>query len=494
MFGIDWTGLAISFIVWFNRFVLAYFLALNTIYLGLFIVSLREVWYFVRRTFWSDYRQIMQSELTWPISILVPAHNEEKTILETVRSLQMINYGEFEIIVINDGSTDGSLKRLVDAFELRRIDKVYRRSIATAPVRAVYASLEFPNLFVVDKDKGGKSDALNTGINIARYPLFCSVDADSILEDNAFLRVVKPFMERPQETVAVGGIVRIANGCEVRDGRVTRIALPGRPLPTFQVVEYLRAFLTGRVGWSALRSLVIISGAFGLYRRKEVIEIGGYDHGTDTEDLELVVRLHEHMRRKKIPYRIVFVPDPVCWTEAPTTLRVLQRQRNRWHRGLLQSLWRHKRMLGNPRYGILGLIAMPYFFVFEMLGPFVEVAGYVAVLLSWLLGILNVKFLLLFFCLAVLYGVFLSLAAILLEEISFRRYPSWEDLLKLLLYGVLENFGYRQMLSVFKVKSFWDFLRRRRRWGEMERAGFQVHSEPALPAAQDAGLGGGMKK
>ena len=493
MSGIDWTALATDLIVGFNRFVLAYFLALNTIYLGLFVVSLREIWYFVRRTFWSDYRQIMQSELTWPISIIVPAHNEEKTIVETVRSLQMINYGEFEILVVSDGSTDGTLQRLIEAFDLRRVDKVYRRSIPTAPLRGVYTSLELPNLFVVDKEKGGKADALNTGINIARFPLFCSVDADSILEDNAFLRVVKPFMEHPGETVAVGGIVRIVNGCVVRDGRVTRIALPRRPLAAFQVVEYLRAFLTGRVGWSALESLLIISGAFGLYRRKEVIEIGGYDHSTDTEDLELVVRLHEHMRRKRLPYRIVFVPDPVCWTEAPTRLRVLQRQRNRWHRGLLQSLWRHKRMLFNPRYGSLGLLAMPYFFLFEMLGPFVEIAGYLAVLLSWLLGILNLEFLLLFFTLAVLYGVFLSIAAILLEEISFRRYPSWDDLLRLLLFGIAENFGYRQLLALFKVKSAWDFLRRRRRWGEMERTGFQPALEPAHEPVVAGPLGGGAK-
>jgi cellulose synthase/poly-beta-1,6-N-acetylglucosamine synthase-like glycosyltransferase len=478
----DWKGLAVDFIVGFNLFVLFYFLVLNTIYLLLFTISMREVWIFVRRTFFSDYRQLMQSDMTLPISLVVPAYNEEKTIVETIRSLQMVNYGEFEIIVVNDGSTDSTLMRLIQAYELRRIDKVYRRSIATREVRGIYGSLEYPNLMVVDKVKGGKSDALNTGINLAKYPLFCSIDADSIIEDNALLRVVKPFMERPEETVAVGGIVRIANGCEVKDGHVTAIKLPDKMWPLFQVVEYLRAFLTGRVGWSVLRSLLIISGAFGLYKRQEVIEIGGYDHDTDTEDLELVVRLHEHMRRKKEPYRIVFVPDPVCWTEVPSTMRVLSRQRLRWHRGLLQSLWRHKRMIFNPRYGVLGLVAMPYFFVFEMIGPFIEVLGYLAVILSWLFGILNTEFFLLFLAVAILYGVFLSVAAILLEEISFRRYPSWEDLLKLLVFGVIENFGYRQFLALVKVKSFYDFLRRHRRWGEMDRTGFKQAGPGAGPA------------
>ncbi len=460
-------------VISFNVFVLFYFLILNSIYLILFLISLAEVLKFVRRTFFSDYRQIMQSDMTWPVSVLIPAHNEEKTIVETVRSMLMINYGEFEIIVINDGSNDGTLSRLIDAYELRRTDRPYKYSIETAEVRAVYGSLAHPNLSVIDKEKAGKSDALNAGINLSRYPLFCSIDADSIIEDNALLRVVKPFMEKPQETVAAGGIVRIVNGCDVKDGRVTRIALSDRALPILQVVEYLRAFLTGRVGWSNLQSLLIISGAFGIYKKQQVLEIGGYTHGTDTEDLELVVRLHEHMRRKKQPYRVVFVPDPVCWTEAPESLSVLALQRNRWHRGLLQTLWQHKKLLFNPKYGNVGMFAFPYFVFFELLGPFIETFGYLAVIVSYLLGILDVQFFMMFLAVAILYGMFLSIAAILLEEISFRRYPGWTDLTKLLAYSIIENFGYRQVLSAMKIKAFWDAARRRRAWGQMPRRGFR---------------------
>ena len=469
----NWLELLSKAIYGFNVFVLFYFVALNSIYALLFLVSLTEVFRFVRRTFFSDYRQIMQSEMTWPISILVAAHNEEKTIVETVRSLMMVNYGEFEIVVINDGSTDATLSRLVEEFELRRVDRVYRRSIPTKPVHGIYGSLEHANLTVVDKVKGGKSDALNAGINLSRFPLFCSIDADSVIEDNSLLRVVKPFMEKPAETVAAGGIVRIVNGCEVRDGRVVGIELPDAPLPIFQVVEYLRAFLTGRVGWSVFQSLLIISGAFGVYRKKEVIEVGGYAHDTDTEDMELVVRLHRHMREAKRKYRIVFVPDPVCWTEVPDKIRVLMRQRNRWHRGLVHTLWGNRRMFMNPRYGSVGMMSFPYFFLFEMLGPFVELTGYVVVVLSFLLGILNLQFFLLFVFVAILYGMFLSIAAILLEEFSFRRYPGWLDLAKLIAFGIVENFGYRQMLALFKVKAFWDVVRRRRAWGRMERTGFQ---------------------
>jgi cellulose synthase/poly-beta-1,6-N-acetylglucosamine synthase-like glycosyltransferase len=469
----------IEAILIFNDFVILYFLSLNTIYLFFFILSLSVVYRFVRRSFFSDYGQIAASSLTWPVSIIVPAHNESMNIVDTIRSLTMLSYSEFEIIVVNDGSTDDTLTQLIDTFRLRRTDRVYRKSLETRQVRGVYTSLEHANLVIIDKDKGGKADALNCGINLSRYPLFCSIDADSIIEDNALLRLVKPFMDHPEETVAAGGIVRIVNGCKIRDGRVSEIRLSDRALPTLQAVEYLRAFLTGRVGWSALQSLMIISGAFGVYRKSEIIRLGGYDLSSDTEDLELVVRLHRQLRLEKRKYRVVFIPDPVCWTEVPTTVRVLARQRNRWHRGLVHTLWTNRGMMFNPRYGTIGMFAFPYFFVFEMLGPVVEILGYIALILGLLLGIVNMQFFLLFLCAAILYGVFLSVAAVLLEELAFRRYPSWLDLTKLLFFGIVENFGYRQMLSLFKVKGFLDFLLRRGTWGRMERTGFnRVNDQP----------------
>ena len=468
-----------QFVLTFNDVVLYYFGTLNAFYIILFLVSLYEVVRYVRRTFFSDYEQILRSEMTWPISVIVPAHNESRTIVETIRSLLSINYGQFEVIVVNDGSADDTLQKVVKTFELKLTDRIYRRTLPTGDVRGIYASLEIRNLLVVDKVRGGKADALNTGINVSRYPLYCSVDADSIIEDNALLRVVKPFMEHPDEMVAAGGIVRIANGCKVRDGRVVEIGLPRRMLPIYQVVEYLRAFLSGRIGWSSLRSLLIISGAFGLYRKSEVIAVGGYDRWSQTEDLELVLKLHESLRRQKRRYRIVFVPDPVCWTEVPSKFRVLARQRNRWHRGLVQSLWRHRRMMFNPRYGVIGWVAMPYFVLFELFGPFVEILGYVTVLLAWILGLLNLDFFLLFLIFSIFFGIFLSISAVLLEEISFRRYPGWQHLAMLVLAGVFENFGFRQLLSLFKVKAFWDYLWRRKTWGRMEREGFRQAPPPA---------------
>jgi cellulose synthase/poly-beta-1,6-N-acetylglucosamine synthase-like glycosyltransferase len=484
----SWQILLTRFILGFNEYVLWYFGVLNGVYLVLFLVSLYEVMRFVRRTFFSDYDQILRSEMTWPISVIVPAHNEAHSIVETVRSLLNVNYGQFEVIVVNDGSTDDTLQKVVKTFELKCTDRIYHRMLPTSEVRGIYASLEMPNLVVVNKEHGGKADALNTGINVSRYPLYCSVDADSVIEENALLRVVKPFMEHPREMVAVGGIVRIVNGCRLRDGRVVEIGLPRRILPILQVVEYLRAFLSGRIGWSTLRALLIVSGAFGLYRKKEVIAVGGYDRWSQTEDLELVLKLHEHLRRQRQKYRIVFVPDPVCWTEVPSSFRVLARQRNRWHRGLVQSLWRHKRMMFDPRAGVIGWVAMPYFVLFEMFGPFIEILGYITVFLAWILGILNTEFFLLFLIFAVFFGIFLSVAAVLLEEISFRRYPGWQHLALLVIVGVLENFGFRQVLSLFKVKAFWDYLWRRRAWGRMEREGFRKAPPVAPTPAVSSGV------
>ncbi len=471
----------------FNAFVLAYFLALNISYILLFFISLREVLRFLKRTFFSDYQQILKSDMTLPITLIVPAHNEMKTIVDTVRSLQMLNYPEFEIIVINDGSKDATLERLLSAYQLRRVDRVFKRSLATREVKGLYASPLVPNLTVVDKVGGGKADALNCGINLSKYPLFCSMDADSVIEDDALLKAVKPFMEWPDETVAVGGIVRCVNGCTVTDGRVTHIELPNKFLPVFQVVEYLRAFLSGRLGWSALHGLLLISGAFGVYRKSAVVEVGGYDSSTDTEDLELVMALHEINRAKKRPYRIVFVPDPVCWTEVPGNWRMLRRQRNRWHRGMLQSISRHRKMLFRPSYGVIGTVVIPYFLIFETMGPFVETLGYISVPLAWVLGLLNTQFFFLFFILAVAFGVFLSVAAILLEEISYRRYPSWQDLWKLLICGVLENLGFRQLLALFKVQAFWEYLRGLRRWGKLERIGFGKGVDPGSVVPRQSG-------
>jgi len=416
---------------------------------------------------------IIQSEFSTPISVLAPAYNEQATITESVHSLLKLNYSTMEVIVINDGSGDKTLETMISEFGLRKSHQVYVRKIKTKPVRGIYVSdrPELKHLIVVDKENGGKADALNVGINVSQYPLFCAIDADSILEDNALLKVAKPFLE-DERVIAVGGIVRIANGCEIERGRVKTVRLSRKRLPTFQVVEYFRAFLSGRMGWSAINGLLIISGAFGLFRKDVVLACGGYRDDTVGEDMELVARMHRYMYENKLPYKVVFVPDPVCWTEAPETLKILGRQRNRWHRGLLDTISLHRAMLFNPRFGVIGLLSMPYYFLFELLGPVIETLGYVFVVASYLYGVVHVQVLLLFFVVAIIYGMLFSVGAVLLEEISFHRYPRARDLFRLMVYAVLENFGYRQLTVLWRIKGLFDYFRGVTTWGAMQRKGF----------------------
>jgi len=460
-------------------FVTGFFVLVNVTYTVLLVLSFREIMYYMRHNVFSNYRVMVQSELTPSVSILAPAFNEEETVVQAVRSLLKLNYGNFEVIVINDGSKDQTLDRLRGEFRLVPSKQLYVASIPTNDVRGIYRSTrpEHKRLVVVDKENGGKADAINAGINASRHEYVCSIDADSLLEDDALLRVVKPFLE-DHTVVAAGGIVRIANGCEVANGRVTKVRLSNKIVPIFQVVEYFRAFLSGRMGWHGVNGLLIISGAFGLFRKDVVIEAGGYRRGTVGEDMELIVRIHRMMREKKEPYRVVFVPDPVCWTEAPESLKILSRQRNRWHRGLLDTMIIHRKMLFNPAYGVVGVAAMPYYLLVELLGPLFEFIGYISLVALYTLRLLDVNMAILFFIVSLFYGVMFSVGAVLLEEISFQRYPRPRDLALLLSVGVIENFGYRQLTTWWRVKAFWDyFARGEQSWGKMERRGFAVEKK-----------------
>lgn len=366
----------------------AYFALLNLIYLLFTALAWRGVTAHLRRREYAGVEEAFASPLTPPVSILLPAFNEEVGIVESVRSLLRLRYPEFELLVVNDGSTDGTLDLLRREFELVPAHKALRDTIPCAPVVGTYASLRHPELWVIDKVNGGKADALNAAIGGARFPYVCAVDADAIIEEDALLRVAKPIIDDPQLVAATGGIVRIANGCVIDRGVVTQVALPRSKLATLQVVEYFRAFLVGRMGWSRLGSLLIISGAFGMFHRPTVEAVGGYWTSTVGEDVELVIRLHRYLKSRGEPYRIEFVPDPVCWTEAPEDVRTLSRQRRRWQRGLAEALWRHRSMCGNPRYGALGVLALPYFLVFELIGPVLEVIAYLTIPLAASLGLL----------------------------------------------------------------------------------------------------------
>ena len=459
-------------VAWFGALVLGYFVLLNGVYLALTAGALFSLRRYAGRLEALDVADVLLLGGAPPVTLLAPAYNEEATCVQSVRSLLALEYADYEVLVINDGSKDGTLRALTEAFDLV---PAFRSPTAEIPtkgaVRQVYRSRHQPALWVIDKENGGKADALNAGLDHVRTPLFCAIDADSLLERDALSRIVRPFLE-DDRTVAAGGSIRIANGCEVRGGMVTRVEVPGNLLARIQVVEYLRSFLAGRVGWGALDATLIISGAFGMFKRGAVVEAGGYDHTTVGEDMELVVRLHRHCRARGIPYRVAFVPDPVAWTECPESLRVLGRQRSRWQRGLAEVLWRHRSMLFNPRFGAIGLVAMPYFFFLEMLGPLIEAAGYLLFALMLVLGTASGDWTVAFLLLAFALGTALSLAAIGLEELTFRRYPRTGQVLGLMFTAVIEAVGYHQLSTWWRLQGLWAAVRQRGGWGEMTRKGF----------------------
>lgn len=455
-----------------NWFFIFYFLFVNLVYIILVVVS----YFYIQSQ--HNYSRVykltglFRSELYKPVSILMPAYNEEANILSSVEALLQIQFPDFEVVVINDGSTDRTLEKLKDHFDLREVDPSPNLPIDHKPIKQVYRSNRYDELVVVDKVNGRKADALNAGINMAGKELICAIDADSILEPDVLMKLLRAFVQ-DENVIAVGGIVRVANGCTIEDYLVKEVDLPKDYLSRIQSVEYLRAFLFGRVGWDYLDSLLIISGAFGVFDRKAVMEVGGYLHDTVGEDMELVVRLHHHFKPQKTPYDIRFLPEPVCWTEVPEDWEQLGRQRNRWQRGLADTLWRHKGMLFNPRYGRLGMFAMPYFFVVEMFGPVIELVGFAYFFMVLALGNLNSTFVLMFFSVAILLGMVLSVSSVLCEEFTFRRYPSLGDVATLTLYAFLENIGYRQIHTWWRFRGLIDYFRGKKTWGVMTRRGLQ---------------------
>lgn len=411
--------------------------------------------------------------LTVPVSVLVPAYGEELTIEESVRSMLALSYPEFEVVVVNDGSKDRTLEVLIEKFKLKQVRRPYREALPHKEIRGTYTSPEYPRLIVVDKVNGGKADALNAALDVARYPLVCAVDADSLLEADSLLRAVQPFVEQYDRVVAVGGSIRVVNGSEVKHGRVTHVALPKDWLSLFQIVEYIRAFLIGRLAWSEMGAMMLISGAFGIFKRTVVVEVGGYTLDTVGEDMELIVKIHRYLAERDRADEMRFVPEPVCWTEAPRSLRALAGQRKRWQRGSLETFFRHREMFGNQRYGLAGTIGYAHVLITDVLGPPLEALGYLFMPVLFLLGLFSQDFFLAYLALTFAFGVFISIGSLVLEELELRRYPKAHYLLVLLLAAILENFGYRQINNLWRVQGWWEFLRRRTEWATVARTGFQ---------------------
>jgi cellulose synthase/poly-beta-1,6-N-acetylglucosamine synthase-like glycosyltransferase len=498
-------------------FFVVYFICYNSYTLWLIALSARQVRRRVAGHFIEDLDLIDRADLTKPLTMIVPAFNEEVTIVDTVTGLIHCDYPRFEIVVVNDGSSDSTLQRLKDAFQLRRTEASYRTAISTAPIRALYeATTNLPaqviRLIVIDKDNGGKADALNAGINASTSPFFVSLDADSILDQRALKELMRVVQEDPR-VVAVGGQVAIANGCTVRNSKVVEVGLPARSLPRFQMVEYLRSFTAARTGLDRVDAVLILSGVFAVFEKETVIRAGGYltpflrhrlveeyvgsGLGTVCEDMEIIVRLHRFVLDKLQNRRIVFLPHPVAWTEVPETFASLRKQRGRWYRGLRESLRYHRGMLWRPKYGRIGSFALPSFWLFEYYGPLIEVLGYIC--LAFLLimervldyPLVNYAYLWAFLLASLGYGILVNVLAVLVGAWRFRYgladrmqrhllpFSRRREVLILLVYAVLENFGYRQLTLYWRLRGLWDAWRGKKGWEKFPRVGFRTAAAPS---------------
>lgn len=470
----------IRFISYFlDRIFISYAFLLIFSYTLLSIISGISLNYYLKKNSFVDYNVILDSPLAPSVSVLVPAFNESKNIVDNVESIYTIHYNNFDVIVVNDGSTDSTLEELQKAFKLEKVNFALNMEIPTKEVRGVYKSMlpTYANLVVVDKENGGKADALNVGINVSDNVLFMAIDADSILEPDAVLKLVKPFLERTdRRVIAAGGVVRIANSCMVENGRITDVRVPKNILARMQVLEYTRSFLMGRMAWAQLDGLIIISGAMGMFDRDVVIKSGGYAHSIG-EDMELVVRIRRYMSENREKYKIEYVPDPLCWTEAPVNLKVFGRQRSRWTRGTIETLTDHSKIFLSPKYGVMGLLGYPYWFFFEWLAPLVEVLGIIYMIILFLTDKLSLNFILITSLFVYTFAVFFSTWAILYEELTFHRYERKMDVLRLWIAALLEPFILHPISLFFAVKGNIEYLMGNRSWGKMERKGFLHQKE-----------------
>ncbi|HEY6938241.1 MAG TPA: glycosyltransferase [Terriglobales bacterium] len=464
-----------------------YYLASNIIYVCLLAAAIHKSMSHQQRLGSLRLENLSRSAFTPPISLVVPAHNEAGSIVDSVAALLDLDYPHLEVIVVNDGSTDGTLERLAQAYQLVPAHMLYVPEIATAPVKRLYKSLRQPRLMVVDKESGGnKADAVNAGLNVCNSPFVCVVDADSLLERDSLMRIVSGIFSDPGSAVAAGGIVRVLNGCSVAKGRLQSISLPRRPLEILQVIEYLRAFLVGREAWACFNMLPIISGAFGIFRRDLVLRIGGFRTQAIGEDIDLVVRLHRYLREQGMEYHISFVPDPTCWTEVPADLKSLGRQRARWQQGLMDTLLRNRDMLFRRRYGRIGLFLLPYMWVFELAAPVMELLGYLTILFAALAGSLSPLLAFEFLLFGYAFATALSVGGVLLEEITYRRYGNWRDVLRLLVFCFLEHFPYRQLNLLWRLRGLWNHFRRNTSWGELKKTGVPGSLVPASTPQDNA--------
>lgn len=447
------------------------------IYFIIMILSALEMRDFRRKNRFADYQDIITSPIAPGVSIIAPAFNEEANIVQNAQSLLSLHYGKFEVIIVNDGSKDHTLQKLIDSFALVKTAFAYHPDIETQAVRGIYRSSNksFRRLIVVDKENGGKADALNAGINVASMELLACIDVDCILANDSITRMVRPFMEETnRKVIAVGGVIGIANNCDVQDGTVTKYRIPESTLGRFQVIEYFRAFLMGRMAWSRVNGLMLISGAFGFFKKDLVKAVGGYFPKTVGEDMELVVRMRRYMEEKNQKYRVAFVPDPLCWTEVPEDEAVLSRQRNRWMRGTIETLQLHRKIGLNPRYGFFGMVSFSFWTIYEKLAPILELLGILYTLVLILIGDFSAVYFFALLTMIYLLSLLISVFSILYEQISYNNYKDKKDLKRLIWIILIEPFVLHPKVVFWGLRGHFDFILGKGGWGKMIRTGFKT--------------------
>lgn len=463
-------------VLFFDSIFFSFSIAAVVSYILLAIVSGVETIHYMKKNSFVNYTEISTSSISPSISIIAPAYNESLNIVENVRSLLSSHYVNYDVIIINDGSKDDSLEKLIASYDLVKVDYLINNQIPTKPLReGVFKSTNpaFEKLIVVDKVNGGKADALNLGLNISKNKYVACIDVDCLLLEDSLQKMIKPFLEATDtKVIAAGGVIRIANSCVIKDGKLLDINLPKGIIVRGQILEYLRAFLLGRMAWSRLNGLLVISGAFGLFDKKIVLEVGGYDIHTVGEDMEIIVRMRRHMEEKKIKYRVAYIPDPLCWTEAPDSYKIFTSQRNRWTRGTIETLKKHKKIAFNPKYNALGMLSYPYWLVFERLAPVIEIAGLAYFLILAITKNLMWEYIIFFTLIAYLFTVLFSIITIITEELTYHQYKKKGMGFKLIKTAFLEPIFNHPFILYAALKGNFDYyFNKSIKWGEMTRKG-----------------------
>jgi poly-beta-1,6-N-acetyl-D-glucosamine synthase len=474
-------------ITWYeilNSIFFIYACFLFGIYLFHAVLSLVELRNYSNKNKYVDYKAMLSYEKVPSVSVIAPAYNEEKSIVDNIKCLTSLQYQDYDVVIVNDGSTDGTLSQMIKHFDLVEVTRAFDAKLYTQPILAVYQSRNpaLNHLTVIDKENGGKADALNAAINVSSKDLFLAIDVDCIIEPDAIQRMVKPFIDEDNKraVIASGGVIRIVNSCEIEGGNVSKVNFPKNFWAKFQVLEYFRAFTLGRMAWSKLNGLLIISGAFGLFDRKRVVNVGGYDRNSVGEDLELVLRLRRYMHEvEKKKYRVAFIPDPLCWTEVPETFDSLFTQRNRWTRGAIGTIIKHRRMFLNPKYGLIGMVSFPNWVFFEWLGPIVQAVGLVYFAFLAIFGLVDYNVFLTLLVFVFTFSTMYSMFAVLFEVYAFNKYKGIGFFLQSFMVIFLEMIIFQPLNMFFSLSGHLDYYFRKKtknKWGNIERVGFNDYN------------------